>query len=111
MVLDLQSFALQVHQTAKSKGWYEEERSFGDVIALMHSELSEVLEAYRINGDPTKSWTTLRGKPEGVSSEFADVIIRILDTCVRYRIDIEEALLLKAAYNETRPYRHGGKAL
>lgn len=49
-------------------------------------------------------------KPEGIAAEFADTIIRILDTCAAYKIPIEQALLDKMAYNDTRPYRHGGKA-
>ena len=110
MGLDLKDFGSQVHETAKQHGWHDEERSFGDIIALMHSELSEALEAYRIDGDPTREWRT-GGKPEGVPSEFADVIIRVLDTCERYGIDIEKALRTKAFYNESRPYRHGGKVL
>lgn len=49
------------------------------------------------------------GKIEGVPSELADVIIRVLDMCEHYGIDIEAALAEKHAYNKTRPFRHGGK--
>ena len=35
------------HSVAKSKGWWETERNDGELIALMHSELSEALEAMR----------------------------------------------------------------
>ena len=110
MGLDIKVFGSQVHETAKKHGWYDTEKSFGEDIALMHSELSEAFEAYRINGDPAKSWVE-NGKPEGVPSELADVIIRVLDACERYGIDIEKALRDKAFYNESRSYRHGGKVL
>ena len=49
--------------------------------------------------------------PEGIAVEMADCIIRILDWCGKEGIDIEAILEEKHAYNKTRPYRHGGKAL
>ena len=48
-------------------------------------------------------------KPEGIPIELADVIIRVLDLCGRYGIDIEAAIREKHAYNLTREHRHGGK--
>lgn len=48
-------------------------------------------------------------KPEGIPSELADIIIRVLDICGANRIDIAAAIADKMAYNETREYRHGGK--
>ena len=48
-------------------------------------------------------------KPEGIPSEFADIIIRILDMCAYHDIDIAAAIADKMAYNETRSYRHGDK--
>ncbi len=37
--------AKEVHDTAREKGWWDKERNDGEMIALMHSELSEALEA------------------------------------------------------------------
>lgn len=51
------------------------------------------------------------GKPEGVPSELADTIIRILDICGYYGIDIDEIVAEKMTYNETRSHRHGNKAM
>ena len=43
--------------------------------------------------------------------ELCDCIIRILDYLGKEGIDVEAVLEEKHAYNKTRPYRHGGKAL
>ena len=51
------------------------------------------------------------GKMEGIPSELADVIIRVLDMCEHYGIDIEAALKEKHEFNKTRPYKHGGKVM
>jgi NTP pyrophosphatase (non-canonical NTP hydrolase) len=102
------------HATALDKGWWEGDRNFGDQISNFHGEVSEAWEEYRKYGlDP--NWflysnnTDRPGKPEGIAAELADVLIRIADTCARYSIPLEKAILDKLQYNKTRSYRHGGK--
>lgn len=99
------------YANAIAKGWHEKPRAHGEFIALMHSELSEALECIRDNRTPTEKWYGADGKPEGVPFELADVVIRIMDFCGLNGIDLEAAIVEKMNYNETRPHRHGGKAL
>ncbi len=110
---NINEMAIEVHQNAIEHGWWEEERSFGDIVALCHSELSEALEEHRDGRTPTEVYfnSDKPDKPEGVSIELADCIIRILDYCGREGIDIHTAIELKHEYNKSRPYRHGGKVL
>jgi hypothetical protein len=92
------------YETARNAGWYidletgqPKERNFGEVIALMHSELSEALEAHRKNLMDDKLPTR-----NGMEVEFADCIIRILDTCGALNLDIAGAFIEKNRYNQVR---------
>lgn len=113
----------EIHRNAVEHGWWEEKRSFGEIIALCHSELSEALEEYRNGHMPTEVYHSISKKtvtlgkmaddmkPEGIAIELADTIIRILDYCGKENIDIEKAIKIKHEYNKTRPHRHGGKKI
>lgn len=104
---DLQDEAWQISQ---DKGFHDEDKSFGDFISLIHTELSEALEAYRDGFDPGFI-VHVGGKPEGVDIELADVVIRVADMAEELGIDLETAIKVKLAYNRTREHKHGGKRL
>jgi NTP pyrophosphatase (non-canonical NTP hydrolase) len=79
----------------------------GEDIALIHSEASEALEDIRAGHGLNEYWKRQDGKPLGVPSEMADIIIRVLHFCGKHGIDIDEAVFDKMKYNESRPYKHG----
>lgn len=105
------------------------ERNFGEFVALVHSELSEALEHERkgrrdvflegtnilcTNDAPDETFEAieqasidLNGKPDGTLIELADAVIRIFDYCGSRSWNLEGAIKLKMAFNETRPYKHG----
>lgn len=106
----------EAHATALEHGWWttedEPQKYFGELIALVHSEASEALEEYRDNREPNYSYIGQNGKPCGIPSELADIVIRVMDMCGYYEIDLEEAILTKMGYNATkRSWRHGGKRI
>jgi NTP pyrophosphatase (non-canonical NTP hydrolase) len=111
----LQQMQHEVWLVNMEKGWYDAPVPFFQAMALLHSEVSEAVEAYRNWGteDQTPFSPVAFGqelqKPEGVGSEFADILIRLLDDCQRWGIDLAAEYERKMAFNRTREYRHGGK--
>jgi NTP pyrophosphatase (non-canonical NTP hydrolase) len=94
------------YETAQSKGWHEGPEDVPLKLALMHGEISKALELYRTGR--MLSWTT-GDKPEGFDIKLADLVIRVCDLAGSLGLHLEEAIERKAAYNKTRPYKHGGK--
>jgi hypothetical protein len=73
---DLRELAIRVRANAVAHGWHTPPRPLCDAIVLIHAEVSEAVEAYRDR--LLEAWDE-DGKPCGVWSELADVIIRLLD--------------------------------
>jgi NTP pyrophosphatase (non-canonical NTP hydrolase) len=117
----LKEMSAEVEDFERSKGWLDQQFSFGERMALLHSEVSEALEAWRMWGteDATEGayfpdgtlYGGTRPKPEGVGSEYADILIRLIGDARRDGIDLDFEYERKMAFNRTRPYRHGGKRI
>jgi NTP pyrophosphatase (non-canonical NTP hydrolase) len=92
---------------------------FFEKCALMNTEITEALEEVRNGRGYRETYKSLAkaevddpmvtSKPEGVPIELADLLIRLLDLCGEYNIDLEEAVNAKLIYNDSRPFRHGNK--
>ena len=118
--MDIKTLIQESHKTATEKGWWDStelpssSRNNPELLALIHSEVSEALEAYRETGMEhlDNVWYEAQGgKPEGFVIELADVVIRIADLCGEFKLDLEKALAEKMSYNGTRSYRHGNKVV
>jgi len=101
----LDALAATLHETAKEKGFWDGEYShdkIGNKLALVHSEVTEVLEAIRKSHGSEK-----------IVEEMADVIIRLLDIYAAMRNQeqvihsLDEVLEAKINKNKERPRLHG----
>jgi len=86
-----------IHKNAIDHGWYERERPIPEMLCLVHSEVSEALEAYRVSDMGL------------FAEELADVAIRLFDMSQYLNINLNDQIIKKHNKNVDRPYRHGGK--
>lgn len=108
---NIDKIAAEIFDWAERKGWNE-----GLDLTKAHNncycELSEAWEEIRNGKDWTEMYTSESEKgpkPEGYLVELADTVIRILHVFAYLRVYPSEVIERKMAYNEKRPYRHGGK--
>lgn len=134
-IKDLQEI---IHAWAIRKEWRGPKSSKRPLVAdlmLFVSEVAEALEELRKNDDPLHYYETytvefngvkfknlsreqaqalgcnpdhIQGKPEGVGPELADLVIRVIETCEEYGLDLDFEIERKMAYNEGREIKHGG---
>ncbi len=111
--MTLDEIAREAINNARAKGFHDEDESPPSAIrqiawmGLLCTEAAEAIECIR-RGESHFHYRD-DGKPEGLASELADIVIRACDSAGALGIDIERAVREKLAYNRSRPHRHGGK--
>lgn len=86
----------EVRQMADAKGFSAEEERIWEMLALIHSEISEATDGYK-KGEPL----------EEIGEELIDAIIRILHLLSALDLDAEALYQQKMAKNWGRPYKYG----
>lgn len=125
----INELAKQIHANAVEKGFFEKEKNIGEMLCLIHSEVSEALEADRKdkyykgsvyavigeNGFPAPNDEQYKrlfdscGIKSSFEDELADIMIRVMDLAAFKGIDLEAHIKAKMRYNSLREKYHGKK--
>lgn len=121
----INELAKEIHANAIEKGFFDKEKNIGEMLALIHSEVSEALEADREGnyymGDvtvlnkhfPDNKFFKEQFEDCGIKSSFqdelADIIIRVFDLAEYKKVNLEEHIKAKMRYNSLREKYHGKK--
>lgn len=102
--MTLKEIQIEAQSNSAAHGFWDKPRNKGEMICLMHTELSECFEAVRKKEMPMDDHIPAFTQE---AAELADVIIRVADYAQGFGIDLEKAVKAKMAYNRTRPHMHG----
>ena len=101
----------EAHDISRSKGWWEQDRNDGEMLALMHSELSELHKAFfdekarLCQPRPSAKVPVLNEAEE----ELSDLAIRLFDYCAARGVDLDRAYT--SAKASKPPIHKGNHAL
>ena len=109
--MDIREWCKRVHANNLIHGFYDgpDADNLDRKLLLAVGELAEAQEELRSGHHPTDLYFTGPeddSKPEGFGIELADAVIRIMDICARYGIDLQHCIETKHEYNLVRPYKH-----
>ena len=102
-ILGLNECAKDCHEAAMKGGWWHDsqgkkkERNIGELLCLIHSEISEAMEGAR------KGLMDTHLKHKSMMEvELADAIIRIFDLAESKGFNLGETIYEKLEYNKSR---------
>ena len=128
----INELAREVHQNARNKGFFDSEKNIGEMLCLIHSEVSEALEADRKDKHTNVSEIVLGGLSDKnyghtfnddeyfkhhfnvlvkdtFEDELADIMIRVIDLAAFKGVDLEKHIKAKMRFNSLREHKHGKK--
>lgn len=122
----LGTLAKRIYEFNVTMGWHSGPPDLAKYLMNLHSEVSELWEAWRANkvrdqhgasgidvGDLCDKAVKMHAMDlpmlTCIEEELADILIRTLDTAHAFGVDIDRAVETKMKYNATRAHRHGGK--